>query len=323
MSAPRISVVIPTFRRPDLLSRCLSRVLAQRLDPRAYEVVVVDDGHDEATQAAVDALRPAGGEPALRYLRPTEGRGPAVARNTGWRAARGALIAFTDDDTIPDADWLAEGERAIGERVAVCGRVVVPPLNEPPTDHELMTRGLASAEFVTANAFVRRDALEQVGGFDERFRRAWREDSDLQFRLGRLGAVDRIESATVLHPVRREPWGVSLRQQRNTFFDALLYKKHPRLYRERIRRAPPWNYYVIVGAALGAPVLWLAGQPAAAAAGGTVAALLVVHLAAMRLRRTSHSLSHVMEMLVTSAAIPFLSLYWRLRGALRFHVFFL
>lgn len=320
---PRISVVIPTFHRPDLLMRCLNAVLAQRIDAQAYEVIVVDDGHDDETRALVDSMAPEGGAPALRCLQPDHGRGPAVARNHGWRAARGALIAFTDDDTVPDAHWLAEGERELGSRVAVCGRVVVPPLSEPPTDHELMTRGLASAEFVTANAFVRRDALEQVGGFDERFRRAWREDSDLHFRLCQLGEVARSERATVLHPVRPERWGVCLRQQRNTFFDALLYKKHPRLYRERIRRVPPWNYYLVVALVLAAPALWWAGEGGAALASLGMAALLILQLTWKRLKNTSRAPSHVVEMLVTSMLIPFLSVYWRLRGAWSFRVLFL
>lgn len=321
--AVRISVVIPTCRRPELLARCLSAVLGQQIDRDAYEVIVVDDGHDDETRAVVDAMSPEGGAPALRYLRPAQGRGPAVARNAGWRAARAALVAFTDDDTIPDRHWLAEGEAAIGERVALCGRIVVPPLADPPTDHELMTRGLESAEFVTANAFVRRDALERVGGFDERFARAWREDSDLQFRLAALGEVARADVATVQHPVRRERWGVCLRQQRNAFFDALLYKKHPRLYRERIRRVPPWDYYLIVVLVLSAPVLALAGERGRAAAAIAAALLLIGRLALKRLRRTARTPEHVAEMLVTSALIPFLSVYWRLRGALRFRVLFL
>ncbi len=322
MAAPRISVVIPTCRRPELLARCLRAVLRQTLDPSAYEVVVVDDGHDDETQAAVQAMQPALGMPVLRYLRPGQGRGPAVARNAGWRAARGALVAFTDDDTIAHPRWLEEGERALAHRVAVCGCVVVPTLQEPPTDHELMTRGLASAEFVTANAFVRRDALERVGGFDERFKRAWREDSDLQFRLAQLGVVTRVDVATVVHPVRREPWGVCLRQQRNTLFDALLYKKHPRLYRERIRRVPPWDYYVIVLLLPASPVLAWLGHGRIALACAAVASLFVLRLAARRLSGTARTPSHVTEMVVTSALIPFLSVYWRLRGALQFRVVF-
>jgi hypothetical protein len=187
-----------------------------------------------------------------------------------------------------------------------------------------MTLGLAHAEFVTANAFVRRPALVAIGGFDERFRRAWREDSDLQFRLLReQGPVGRADSAVVVHPVRQERWGVSLRQQRNTFFDALLYKKHPRLYRERIRRVPPWDYYLIVLLAMGAAVAAAAGQ-----GGGAVFALvamlaLVLRIGWRRLRATDRSPRHAAEMLLTSAAIPFLSVWWRLRGALHFRVLFL
>src|SRR5207244_12953942 len=56
--------------------------------------------------------------------------------------------------------------------------------------------------------------------------------------------------AVVVHPLRPASWGVSLRQQRKSMFNALLYKKHPRLYREKIQAAPPWHYYGIVGALL-------------------------------------------------------------------------
>lgn len=326
-TAPAVSVVIPTCRRPELLERCLEAVLAQRgLAAAEFEIVVVDDGHDEATRATVDALRATyPGGPALRYLRPPHGRGPAVARNAGWRAARAALVAFTDDDTVPAPDWLDEGRRAMagGVHAALCGRVDV-PLPRRPTDHERMTAGLAAAEFVTANAFVRRAALERVGGFDERFTRAWREDSDLQFRLMReVGPVGRCARAAVLHPVRAERWGVSLRQQRNTYFDALLYKKHPQLYRERIRRRPPWNYYAIVAGALAAPPLALAGAGAAAALAATVWLGGVLQLAVARLRPTARTPRHVMEMVATSALIPFLSVYWRLRGAWDFRTGFL
>jgi glycosyltransferase involved in cell wall biosynthesis len=324
---PRISVVIPTYRRPALLLRCLNAVLDQRIDPASFEVIVVDDGHDDDTQRVVTEIaRDLGPHSSLRYLRPLVGRGPAVARNAGWRAAQGDLVAFTDDDAVPAPFWLSEGERAMrveAELVAVGGRVVV-PMPQPPTDHARMTEGLSSAEFVTANAFVWRWALDKVGGFDERFTRAWREDSDLQFRLmTEVGPVGRSEQAEVTHPVREAPWGLSLSQQRNTYFDALLYKKHPRLYRERIRPTPPWNYYAIVGLAVAVLVLLAMGKAALALAAALLALGLVLQFAAKRLCRTSHQPDHVLEMLATSALIPFLSVYWRLRGALHFKVLFL
>lgn len=321
----RISVVVPTCRRPALLARCLASLLAQRFDARAFEVIVVDDGHCDETRAVVAALAPQGAAPRVHYLRPDRGRhGPAVARNCGWRAAQGPVIAFTDDDTVADPDWLACGEWSLrGGHVAVCGRVHV-PVSRPPTDHELMTRGLESAQFVTANAFVRKSALVRIGGFDERFTRAWREDSDLQFRLMReAGAVGRSAEASVTHPVRAEAWGVSLRQQKNAYFDALLYKKHPRLYRQRIRRVPPWHFYLVVALALAAPLLLLAGQTTAALVSLLGVLGLVLGIAATRLWRTAHTPSHVAEMLATSALIPFLSVYWRVRGAIHFRVLFL
>src|SRR5690606_9508356 len=96
--------------------------------------------------------------------------------------------------------------------------------------------------------FVRKRVLERIGGFDEGFRMAWREDSDLHFRLLRCGArIARAPDAVVVHPVRPAPWGVSLRQQRKVMFDALLFKKHRALYRSRIRAGARWDYYVISG----------------------------------------------------------------------------
>lgn len=303
---PDVSVVVPTYRRPALLAWCLRCLLAQTLAPECFEILVVDDGHDDATREQVASMAAAPGGPRLRYLRPARGRGPAVARNCGWRAARAPVVAFTDDDTRPDADWLRHGLAALvlhEDWVAAAGRVKVPRATAPgrrPSDHERMTQGLETAEFVTANAFVRREALQALDGFDERFLRAWREDADLQFRLQALGPVGRAPQALVWHPVRPEAWGVSLRQQRNVFFDALLHRKHRRLYRERIRPVPPWDYYLIVALTVAAPLL-----------------------AWRRLRTTSWAPRHVLEMLATSAVIPFLSVYWRLRGAWHFRTLFL
>lgn len=323
-----VSVVVPTFHRPDLLQRCLDAVASQTLPASAYEIVVVDDGHDDATLAQVEGLRRQMA-PILRYVRPAAGRGPAVARNAGWRVARGRLVAFTDDDTVPAPDWLEQGQRAMARHPqwsALSGRVQVPlspARRRRPTDHELMTLGLEQAEFVTANAFVRRDELHRVNGFDEQFQRAWHEDSDLQFRLMDGGTVGRCRDAVVFHPVRPERWGISLRQQRNAVFDALLFKKHPRLYRERLHPQPPWHYYGIVSLGIGAVGAALARQPAVAIAAAVGAIGLVARFAWRRLARTSRAPDHVVEMIATSAVIPFLSVWWRLRGALRFRVLFL
>ena len=117
-----------------------------------------------------------------------------------------------------------------GERPAIWGRTVV-PTPPVPTDHEKNTRGLEAARFITANCFVRKAALEAVGGFDERYRKAWREDADLYFALmERYGEIDQVSAAVVVHPVREAPWGVSLKQQSNVYYDAPVSYTHLRAH---------------------------------------------------------------------------------------------
>jgi GT2 family glycosyltransferase len=324
-----VSVVIPTYRRPDLLERCLAALVEQGFPRDSFEIVVADDGPEERLRRVVRhwALLTRGA-PEIRYLPVTATQGPAGARNRGWEMADSPVIAFTDDDTVPHRDWIVEGYRALlsnPSALAAAGRVVVPmPADRAPTDYEKDMGRLAAAEFVTANVFVRRSALEAIGGFDERFTSAWREDSDLQFALlGLRGEIVAAPDAIVEHPVRPAGWLDNLRAHRKILFDALLFKKHPRLYRERIRRSPPWNYYSIVVAivlmALGA----LLRAPLVAAIGLAGWGFLTARFALLRLRGTSHSPRHVIETITTSALIPPVAVFWRLAGAVRYRVLFL
>src|SRR4051794_27686313 len=97
----RVSVVVPTCRRPDLLDRCLAALVAMDFDPSSFEILVVDDAASQATRDQVGQAA-ARARPTIRYFANTGNHGPAAARNVGWRAARGEIIAFTDDDCIPD-----------------------------------------------------------------------------------------------------------------------------------------------------------------------------------------------------------------------------
>jgi GT2 family glycosyltransferase len=320
----RVSIVVPTYRRPFLLDRCLRALVEQDLARDEYEIVVVDDANERKTRELVGHYaRQAGPMPRIAYEFVTGPHGPAIARNQGWRAALAPVIAFTDDDCVPDPEWLREGLALLDTGCqAAWGRIDV-PLPPHPTDYERDAARLADAGFVTANCFCRRDALEAVGGLDERFTAAFREDSDLYFSLIERGlAVAHAPRAVVVHPLRPAGWGESLRQQRKVVFDALLYKKHPALYRLRIRRTPRWDYYVMVallaitlgGAVAGAPAVAL---PAAAGWAGMTA-----HFCKTRLAGARRTPAHVAEIAFTSALIPPLAVYWRLLGALRFRVAF-
>src|SRR5512137_1175434 len=104
MALPSASVVIPTFRRPAALRRCVEALA--RLDyPRdRLEVLIVDDGGGGVSNLDLGEL------PRDLQVRVVEqeNRGPASARNRGAREAEGELLAFTDDDCRPRPSWLAE-----------------------------------------------------------------------------------------------------------------------------------------------------------------------------------------------------------------------
>jgi GT2 family glycosyltransferase len=309
-----------------LLERCLNALATQTLAPERYEIVVCDDGPDDATRSLVHRFAEAHRQRGLdiRYLPIRATQGPAAARNAGWRKARASAIAFTDDDTIADARWLEAGLTALARGAAAASGAIVVPLPAKPTDYEADAGNLAYAEFATANAFVWRTALAAVGGFDERFTAAWREDSDLQFALMRAGGrIVRASDAIVVHPVRPARWGISLAQQKKSRFEALLYHKHHKLYRRRIARTPPLHYYSITAAA----VTLVLGVALDASFITTASALiwiaLTAHFFVRRMRGRSRDWRHIAEMAVTSILIPFLSVYWRIHGAIRYRTWFL
>ncbi|MGH9869273.1 MAG: glycosyltransferase family 2 protein [Candidatus Polarisedimenticolia bacterium] len=320
--SPRASVVVPTFDRPGLLARCLAALCAQQWTGDRFEVIVVDDGH----AAEVRTIVKAASHPCADFRcerTPRRASGPAAARNVGWRSARAPLVAFTDDDCIPQPGWLAAGMRSLETGAAGAWGHVIVPLGPYPTDHEVEAAGLEESPFAAASCFYRKDALAQVDGFDERFTMPWREDRDLHFTLLERGMtlVRAPEEAVVIHPVRPAPWGISLRQQRKTQFEPLLYSKHPALYRLHVRPDPDWSCYATLAAALaaaGAIALDLGGLSLAATG---VWGLLTARFCALRLEGTSRTVRHRMEMAFTSTLIPPLSIFWRLVGAVRFRAF--
>lgn len=320
----KISVVIPTYRRPQLLSACLAALSRQDLDKADFEVIVVSDGPDVATRTVIDDWYQKG-LLDLRYIPLNRKKGPAAARNKGWKAAVAPLVAFTDDDTLPDSHWLSGFLHAWDgvKPMAFTGKVIV-PIPREPTDYERNTARLATADFVTANCAVTKDVLTALNGFDERFSIAWREDSDLEFRLLALKVpVLKILDAVVVHPVRKAEWGVSIREQKKNMYNALLYKKFPGMYRRKIQRRPAWNYYAMIAMIVLAAICLAEGLMLLVSLCLVSWIIMVGMFISKRLSDTTRRRSHVLEMIITSMAIPFVAIYWSLYGAWRYRVFFL
>ncbi|HEY9280760.1 MAG TPA: glycosyltransferase [Eoetvoesiella sp.] len=316
-----VSVIVPTYKRPDLLKRCLAALLHQSISGDTYEIIVCDDGPSSVVAELLQQLAAHQGNnrPLMRYIAVTATQGPAAARNAGWHIARAPIIAFTDDDTIADPGWLSAGLSAMASGAHAAVGAIIMPLPEKLTDYEKDAGRLQQAEFATANCFVRRDALEMVGGFDERYTQAWREDSDLHFSLLKNGClIIRAPNAIVMHPLRPARFAAGLAMQKKVMFDVLLYRKHRHLYRERIRKGPPWLYLLVTASLIVAFFAFLSGWAAAAKVALYIWVALSLGFFIYRLARTSFALRNIAELLVTSVLIPPLSIFWRVVGAARF-----
>jgi glycosyltransferase involved in cell wall biosynthesis len=311
-----VSVVIPTVGRPSLAG-----VLAVLGAPGGVEVLVVDDRR-----------KPTGPLPTRRSparVLTGRGAGPAAARNVGWRAARHPWVVFLDDDVVPDADWLRRLEADLdvpADVGGVQGRIRVPlPAGRRPTDWERTTHALSRGKWLTADMAYRREALAAVGGFDERFPRAYREDAELAHRMTCAGWRLVVGHRWVTHPVRAEgPW-VSLRAQRGNADDALL--RH--LYGGRWRRivdVPPGRRprhalatiagaaAVVCGATAARP--GRRRRPRRYAAGVAAAGWLAAtaEFAYARIRPGPRDGSEVLTAAVTSVLIPPMACACWLRG---------
>ncbi|WP_374949440.1 glycosyltransferase family 2 protein [Mucilaginibacter sp.] len=319
-----VSVIVPTYRRPDLLKNCLKALLLQKFDRHLYEVIVVSDGPDPETKIILDAF--AGYDcPIFRFLQTPKKKGPAAARNYGWQNAYGKVIAFTDDDCLPDAYWLNAlvANCNPNEYIALTGKVTV-PIGKRPTDYEQNTANLQTADFITANCACTKNALIKAGGFDEQFGMAWREDSDLEFKLINNNIpVKKVESALVVHPVRKSRWGVSISEQKKTMYNALLYKKHPELYNKKIKVKTPVLYYLILSGVLMTLTGIIASGHQLTIVGFATWLCATVYFIAKRLYTTKLSLNHISEMVVTSLVIPFVSVFWQWYGAVKYRVLFI
>jgi GT2 family glycosyltransferase len=201
-SAPRLSVVIPTYRRRDSVERALSALAQQSVSSADFDVVVSIDGSDDGTRELLEGYQ---APYALRSVwRPNRGR--AAALNAGIGQAAGDVLVLLDDDMEPAPEFLAGHCRAHGvdSRRGVMGAAPIPlDAGSPPlvaayigpkfNEHlvKLAEPGHRNTlrDFYSGNFSIRREVLLEVGLFDEAFKIYGNEDLELAYRLRQAGVT--------------------------------------------------------------------------------------------------------------------------------------
>ncbi len=307
------AIVIPTIGRSCLSD--LLMALACSEGPAPSDVVLVDDRSQPHPPLPTDGIN------LPVRVEVSGGRGPAAARNLGWRSTSPGWVVFLDDDVVPGHHWRAElaADLAVpGWTVAGSqGRLRVPlPAGRRPTDWERNTAALMTARWATADMAYRRDVLEEVGGFDERFPRAFREDADLGLRVTAAGYVILQGERRAEHPVRAASRWVSLSKQAGNADDVLMAARHGPGWRAAAGAGPGRNqrHLLTTAAAITAAIGLMAGRRRLAAAAGTAWLTGTVELAAARIAAGPPQPGEIATMVVTSAAIPPLAVGHRLAG---------
>ncbi|MER7609103.1 HAD-IIIA family hydrolase [Nocardioides sp. NPDC127503] len=315
------TIVIPTLGRPSLW--VLLDALASQTVPLHHPVIVVDDRPDGDDLAVGDL-------PIDVEVVRTGGGGPARARNIGWRHTRTPWVSFLDDDVVPDVSWYRDliadlrllEDYPEQEIFGSQGRLTVPlPDDRRPTDWERGTASLETSAWITADMSYRRDRIAAVGGFDERFRRAFREDADLALRLGADRGRIVTGSRHVTHPVRPSDDWASLRAQAGNADDILMRAIHGPGWHERAKASEGRRKAHLATTASGALAVasLLSGRRRLATAGALGWLAGTVELARHRIASGPRTADEIRRMLLTSAAIPAAATWHLLRGIGRHH----
>jgi glycosyltransferase involved in cell wall biosynthesis len=248
VTEPTLSVVVPTYRRPERIVACVDALAAMTPPEGGFEVVVVDDGSPDPVAPHLERFHD---QLDLTVIRQGNA-GPATARNTGAETARGRVLAFTDDDCRPHAGWGAALVAACGPGLLVGGRTVdraggpFARASQVLIDHLYDHFGTEreGAFFASNNLAVDRAGFLAAGGFDTSFPKPGGEDRELGDRWAALGHRHRYVPGAVVDHHHAMGWREFWRQHRTYGEGAHAYH---RTRAPRVGHGPrpePLSFYV-------------------------------------------------------------------------------
>ena len=247
----KVSIIVPSHR-PEFIRELLCALRKQDFDKELSEIIIVTD-------YILDSLPDEYPEVIWKFL---GNRSISAKRNLGVSASSGEIVAFIDDDCIPEIDWLSQGAgylRTHKDAEAVEGLTTIGQSHKI-TGVIKEYRRLEKPGFRTNNIFYRKEIFLKAGGFDERFT-VQREDLDLAFKVLELGGkIDHNPDIKVKHRFRHwERWDL-LKNCWNRRFDPLLYRKFPERYRKQIGSPFPPGIVTLLGAYIVLPFLFWKGS---------------------------------------------------------------
>jgi len=225
----RASVIIPVRNGSKTISECLEAILVQNLG-QDFEIIVVDDGSTDNTSAIVGKF------PKARLLRQRP-LGPAAARNSGAKRAKGEIIVFTDADCVPAKNWLKEMLRPFSDKnvAGVQGayrtrqKELMAVFTQIEVEHRYRKmQASKSVDWIGSySAAYRRSVFLELKGFDRAFKKASGEDPDLSYSIQEKGykAVFNPE-AVVFHSHPTSLAGYLRKKFQHAYWRVLLYKRH-------------------------------------------------------------------------------------------------
>lgn len=224
----RISVVVPAHYRPVLLAKTLKALLQQQYPKEAYEILVVGCSKDKSLNAVENEFSGSG----VRFFR-IESTFVDKKRNFGIKNSKNEIIAFTDDDCLPEKNWLQAISNAFEKNPNIAG-VEGLTWNDSKKLYSHAPENQTGNRFLACNYAFKKQVLEAAEGFDESYHLNYREDTDLAFKILKKGhRIVFARNAKVYHPPIKQVLNAPLKELKGVRSDVLLFKKFPDLYRER------------------------------------------------------------------------------------------
>jgi len=229
MEKPFVSIVIPAFNAASTIGQAIEACKNQDYLKDRLEIIVVDDGSRDNTKDVVESF-------GVRYIY-QENKGPASARNNGWKNSKGEAIFFTDADCIPEKDCLAVMVKSLCDRNvdAVAGTYGIKNIEDIMArciHAEIMFRHLRMPDYInsfgTYNVLIKKSILEEFSGFNEDYLASSAEDSELSYRMVKKGYRIYFERRSIASHFHEKKMRRYLKKQFiRSFWAIKLWRHHP------------------------------------------------------------------------------------------------